>query len=400
MKSLQQEVVVITGASSGIGRAAALAFAEAGANVVVAARRVEPLAELVDECRRRGAAALAVQTDVTDEGSVRELARRARETFGGIDVWVANAAVSAFGRFEETPPESFRRVIETNFFGYVYGARAVLPHFRTRGRGTLILVGSMLSRLSSPFMSAYVASKHAVRGFAASLRQELAVDGERDIHVAVIMPQSVDTPFFQHSANYTGRAVQVMPPVLRPETVARRIVALARRPRRERFAGNAARALALLGAPPGRRQGHHRAAAGDDGQPHAALDPRARSSQRREPVHADGARHRGARRVAPARSPSVAAPRAARIVTGSAGSDAGMRRRTTHVDDACQCARASASRDADAASDRAPLDDGGSRRDRSRARWRWPRARLGGRPHRRPRDRRARRGRRRDRLFV
>jgi NAD(P)-dependent dehydrogenase (short-subunit alcohol dehydrogenase family) len=246
MKSLQQEVVVITGASSGIGRAAALAFAEAGANVVVAARRVEPLAELVDECRRRGAAALAVQTDVTDEGSVRELARRARETFGGIDVWVANAAVSAFGRFEETPLESFRRVIETNFFGYVYGARAVLPHFRTRGRGTLILVGSMLSRLSSPFMSAYVASKHAVRGFAASLRQELAVDGERDIHVAVIMPQSVDTPFFQHSANYTGRAVQVMPPVLRPETVARRIVALARRPRRERFAGNAARALALL----------------------------------------------------------------------------------------------------------------------------------------------------------
>jgi len=249
MRSLHHQVVVITGASSGIGRATALAFAREGASVVVAARRAEPLTELVDACRRLGAAALAVPTDVTDEASVRELARRARASFGGIDIWINDAAVNAFGRFEELPPEVFRRVVETNFFGYVYGARAVLPHFRTRGHGVLIFVGSMLSCLSAPFQSPYVAAKHALRGLATSLRQELLLDGERDIHVALLMPQSVDTPLFQHAANYSGRGLRVMPPVLRPERVARMIVrmAAARRPRRERFVGNSARLFGLLG---------------------------------------------------------------------------------------------------------------------------------------------------------
>ena len=128
-RTLKEAVVVITGASSGIGRATAHAFAQKGARVVVAARREKPLRDLVTECEQVGARARAVPTDVREPEAVQALARRALEAFGQIDVWVNNAAVTVFGTFEETPPEVFREVIETNFFGYVHGARAVLPIF-------------------------------------------------------------------------------------------------------------------------------------------------------------------------------------------------------------------------------------------------------------------------------
>ncbi len=131
-------VVVITGASSGIGRATALAFARRGATVVVAARREQALRGVATECEQLGGRALAVPTDVTDEAAVRSLARRAVESFGRVDVWVNNAAVGLFGRFEDTPLEAYRRVIETNLFGYIYGARAALPIFREQGSGVLI----------------------------------------------------------------------------------------------------------------------------------------------------------------------------------------------------------------------------------------------------------------------
>ncbi|WP_437755651.1 SDR family oxidoreductase [Sorangium sp. So ce1389] len=239
-------VVVITGASSGIGRATALEFARRGAAVTLTARREQPLRELAAECEQAGGRALVVPADVTNEAAVLEVARRTTEAFGRIDVWVNNAAVTLFGLFERTPSEPFRRVIETNLFGYVHGARAALAQFRRQGNGVLINVASMVSRLSEPYVSAYVASKHAIRGLTQSLRQELEVLRARHIHISTVMPATIDTPLFQHAGNYTGRVPRAMPPVYPPERVARAIVRLARTPRREVFVGSAARRLALL----------------------------------------------------------------------------------------------------------------------------------------------------------
>src|SRR3954449_2632867 len=172
-RDLSTSTVVITGASSGIGRATALAFAEAGSNVVLAARREEPLRAAAQECERRGASALAVPTDVRDAAAVNRLGSAAAERFGRIDVWVNNAAVTLFSRFEAAPADLWREVMETNFFGYANGARAVLPVFRSQGGGTLINTGSVNSYVGAPYVSSYVASKHAIRGFAECLRDEV-----------------------------------------------------------------------------------------------------------------------------------------------------------------------------------------------------------------------------------
>jgi short-subunit dehydrogenase len=247
-RKLRDAVVVITGASSGIGRATALRFAERGATVVVAARREQALNEVVREIEQRGGRGLAVSTDVTDEGAVQALARRALVTFGRIDVWVNNAALSLFGRFEETPPEDYRRVIEVDLFGYIHGARAALPIFREQGSGVLINTASIVATIPQPYTSPYVISKHGIRALGMSLRQELSLDGGHDIHVCTVMPATVDTPFFQHAANYTGRAVKAMPPVVSADRVASTIVSLAERPRREVIVGNAGRMLTLMRA--------------------------------------------------------------------------------------------------------------------------------------------------------
>jgi NAD(P)-dependent dehydrogenase (short-subunit alcohol dehydrogenase family) len=238
-------VVVITGASSGIGRATALAFAREGASVVLAARRQQLLLDTAAECESLGGRALAVPTDVTDEEAVRELARRAVEHFGRIDVWVNNAAVGLFGRFEETPPDVYRRAIETDLFGYIHGARAALSYFHEQGSGVLINNSSVVAKASQPYTSAYVMSKFAIRALGESLRQELILDGAKDIHVCTVMPASIDTPFFQHAANYTGRAAKALNPVYDAEKVARTMVRCARRPKREVIVGNAGRMLAL-----------------------------------------------------------------------------------------------------------------------------------------------------------
>lgn len=245
--SVQQEpekVVVITGASSGIGRATALALAARGDRVVLAARREEPLVELAAECERLGGKAHVVPTDVVDAAMVDALAVEAVKTFGRIDAWVNNAAVTLFGRFEDTPPEAWRQVVETDLFGYVHGARAALRAFREQGdRGVLVNVASMVAKSGQPYASAYVVSKHGVRALGICLRQELALDGGRNagIRVSTVMPATVDTPLFQHAANYTGRAVQAMPPVYPPEAVAQAIVACIDRPRAEVFVGAAGR---------------------------------------------------------------------------------------------------------------------------------------------------------------
>jgi short-subunit dehydrogenase len=242
-RRLRESVVVITGASSGIGRATALEFAERGATLVLAARREQALQEAARDVGRRGGHAVVVPTDVTKEADVEALARTAIERFGRIDVWVNNAAVSLFGRLDEVPIEDFRRVIETNVFGYVHGTRAALGYMREQGSGTIIFVNSVVADAPQPYTSAYVMSKSAIRALAECLRMELSLDDAADIHACTVMPASIDTPLFQQSANYTGREVKALAPTYPAETVARAIVRLARRPKREVVVGAAGRMM-------------------------------------------------------------------------------------------------------------------------------------------------------------
>lgn len=242
---VKNSVVVITGASSGIGRAAALRFAAKGAAVVLAARREQPLQDLARECEGKGVEALVVPTDVTDPTAVEELARRAAERFGRIDVWVNNAAVTFFAPFLEVPLEDFRRVLDVNVMGYVHGARAALPYMRQQGSGVLVNVSSIVGVVAQPYTSAYSMSKAAIRVLSTSLRSELWLDGCRGVRVCTVLPATIDTPFFRHTGNYTGREAVPMPPVYSPQRVARTIVNLARVPRREVLVGPMGRSMAL-----------------------------------------------------------------------------------------------------------------------------------------------------------
>ena len=240
---LKDSVVVVTGASSGIGRATAMTLAKKGAHVVAAARRVEALDELARDCEGFKGDVLVVPTDVTDEDAVEHLADQALEHFGKIDAWVNNAAVTLFAQFEEAPRDAYRRVLETNLFGYIYGARAAIRAFREQGYGNLINVSSMVTRGGSPYISAYVTSKYGVNGLTKCLRQELQ---DTDIDVCLVMPASIDTPLFQQAANYTGRAVKPMDPVYDPRKVSDCIVDLIKSPEDETYVGNAGRALGAL----------------------------------------------------------------------------------------------------------------------------------------------------------
>ncbi|MDO9711725.1 SDR family oxidoreductase [Paracraurococcus lichenis] len=231
MPSLQNAVTVITGASSGIGKASALAFARAGARLVLAARRAEPLEETARECRQLGAEAIAVVTDVTDEVAVQALAQAAIEAHGRIDVWFNNVGTGVVGPYWEALLDLQKRVVETNLMGTLHGAHAVLPHFLRERRGVLVNMVSMGGWSPTPFAATYAASKYGIRGFSASLRQELT--GYPDIHVCGVFPALVDTPGLAHGANFSGRAIDPPGPFLTPEHVAEVVVGLVRRPRAE-----------------------------------------------------------------------------------------------------------------------------------------------------------------------
>jgi short-subunit dehydrogenase len=246
-RKLHDTVVIITGASSGIGRATALAFAKQRATVVLAARREGVLRGLAAECERAGAAAaLVVPTDVTNKAAVEALAAAAVRRFGRFHVWVNNASVHLFGRLEDHPEAETRRVLETNVLGYTFGAQAAVRHFRLHGDGTLINVASAVAEVPQPYAAAYVMSKAAVRGLANSVRMELWLDGARDIHVCSVLPGPVDTPLFVHGANFSGRAIKAPPPVYAPERIAKAIVGLARKPKGEVTVGAQIKIMAGL----------------------------------------------------------------------------------------------------------------------------------------------------------
>jgi short-subunit dehydrogenase len=228
MRKLTDTTVVITGASSGNGRAAALAFARRGARLALAARGAA-LLDVAKECEAVGAKAVAVPTDVTDVAAVRRLASAASNQLGPIRVWINNAGVGAVGSFTDTPIEAHRRVIETNLLGYLNGAHAVLPYFFNEGEGILINNISLGAWSPAPFAVAYATSKYGVLGFSESLRAEVA--GWSRIHICDVFPSFMDTPGIQHGANYTGRVLKPAPPVYDPQRVADAFVSLAMRPR-------------------------------------------------------------------------------------------------------------------------------------------------------------------------
>lgn len=232
MTSIKGRVVVVTGASSGLGRAGAIELAKAGAIVVLAARRPVALEETARECRAVGGGAMVVVTDVTIEDSVKQLASTTLERYGRIDAWVNNAGVTTFGLLETTPFEPHRRVFETNVYGAIFGARAVLPIFRRQGTGVLINVASTLAKVGQPFVPSYVISKFALRGLSEALRSELAE--YPDVHVCTLMPYAMNTQHFESAPNFVGRAAHALPPAVSPLAAARAMVGLVRRPHRER----------------------------------------------------------------------------------------------------------------------------------------------------------------------
>jgi NAD(P)-dependent dehydrogenase (short-subunit alcohol dehydrogenase family) len=236
---LAEKLVVITGASSGIGRATALAFARQRARLVLAARDREALAEVVDECQAEGAAALAVCTDVTRSEQMQALAAEAAAFGDGrIDIWINNAGVGAVGSFEQTPLEVHEQVLQTDLLGYLRGAYVAWPYFKAQKRGILINTLSLGSWVAQPYAAAYSASKYGLRGLSEALRGEL---GEyRDIHVCDIYPAVIDTPGFRDGANYTGHALKPPPPVYDPQRVAEAMVNCALNPKPSTTVGSAA----------------------------------------------------------------------------------------------------------------------------------------------------------------
>jgi NAD(P)-dependent dehydrogenase (short-subunit alcohol dehydrogenase family) len=245
-RPLEEATVVITGASSGIGRAAALRFARRGSSLAICARWLPALKEAERECEAAGATVLARSVDVGDEIAVETFAAEAERRFGRIDVWVNNAGVIAYGEFLEIPPEVFSKVLETNLIGQVNGARSAMRRFRKQRAGVLINMSSVWGRVSTPQVSPYIVSKNAVRAFSECLRGEIPAG--TDIHVTTLAPQAVDTPIFDHGANYTGRRIRPIPPVLSPDEVAAGIEACAEQPKGEVNYGRSGRLLEALNA--------------------------------------------------------------------------------------------------------------------------------------------------------
>jgi len=250
LKNLDQQVVVITGASSGIGLATARLAAKRGAKLVLAARSDDALRRLVEEIRAGGGQAVEVEADVGNEADVRRIAEAAEREFGGFDTWVNNAGVSVYGESMEVAIEDMRKVFETNFWGVVYGSRVAVEHLRRRG-GALINVGSQVSDKAAPLQAIYSASKHAVKGWTDALRMELEHQ-RAPVSVTLVKPGPIATPYTQHAKNYLPDQPKHVAPVYTPESVAVAILHAATTPVRDVYVGSMARMVgAMEGWAPG-----------------------------------------------------------------------------------------------------------------------------------------------------
>ncbi len=230
------KVVVITGASAGVGRAAACEFARRGACVGLLARGHDGLQGAVRDVEERGGRALAVPTDVSDAQQVEKAAAEIEARFGAIDVWVNNAMVSVFSPALEMTPDEFKRVTEVTYLGVVYGTLSALRRMSQRNRGVIVQVGSALAYRSIPLQSAYCAAKHAIAGFTDSLRCELIHD-KSDVHLTMVQMPALNTPQFDWVKSRLPREAQPVPPIFQPEVAARAIAYAAEHHPRELWGG-------------------------------------------------------------------------------------------------------------------------------------------------------------------
>ena len=242
-KSISQQVIVITGASSGIGLVTAKEAARRGAKVVLAARNERDLEKAAEQIRREGGEAIAVPTDVTSYEQVEALARRAAEQYGRIDTWVNNAGVSLYATFEEASLEDFKQVVEVIFYGQVHGAKAALPYLK-KSEGALVCVGSALSDRGVPLQTAYCAAKHAIKGWLDGLRVELWKEGAK-VRVTLVKPSSINTPLFNKAKTQMGVMPMPIPPIYEPELAAEGILRAAEGNERDIFIGGAGKAMSL-----------------------------------------------------------------------------------------------------------------------------------------------------------
>lgn len=247
LKPLKEQVIVLTGASSGIGLVTARMAAKQGAKLVVAARNEDALRQLVEEIRNQGGQAVYVVADVGQEEDVNRIAEQAIAEFGGFDTWVNNAGVSIFGRCMEVTIPDMKRMFETNFWGVVYGSRAAVNHFKQKqaGSGALINVGSFFGDRAVAVQSTYAASKHALHGWTDALRMELEAEGA-PVSVTLIHPGRIDTPYNEHARSYLAKQPAHRGMIYPPEAVAEAILFAAEHPRRDMFVGFQAKFLAVL----------------------------------------------------------------------------------------------------------------------------------------------------------
>ncbi|MBX9579517.1 MAG: SDR family NAD(P)-dependent oxidoreductase [Gemmataceae bacterium] len=245
-RPINEQVVVLTGASSGIGRATAVELGRRGAKVVMAARSAEELNAAAEEVRAAGGETLVVPTDVADYAQCQRLAQAAVARFGRIDTWVNDAAVSMYARIVDAEVAEIEQVIRVNLLGAIHGMKAALPVLTRQNSGTIVNVGSVLSKFAVPLQGPYCASKHGLLGFADSLRLELKRDGSA-VEVVTVMPSSIDTPFFAGArAKLGGKMPQPLPPAYDPRAAADAIVHVCERPQRDVIVGGAGRLFVLL----------------------------------------------------------------------------------------------------------------------------------------------------------
>jgi short-subunit dehydrogenase len=242
---MNQQTVVITGASAGIGRATARLFAERGADVVLLARGKAGLDAAVADVEERGGRALAVPTDMADPAQVEAAAAAAEEAFGPIDIWVNNAFTSVFAPFTEIEPDEYKRVTEVSYLGFVNGTRTALQRMIPRDAGVVVQVGSALGDRSIPLQSAYCGAKHAVNGFTSSVRTEL-MHRHSHVHITVVQMPAVNTPQFSWVLSRLPKHPQPVPPIYQPEVAARAVVNAADHPRRKQYYVGASTAATVL----------------------------------------------------------------------------------------------------------------------------------------------------------